>query len=251
MAGRDSGRLGRPPPTWVAVPKAGGVRWLVCLDPADDAEYATAVARAVPAVERALSPPVLANRSVWTGAATHVGDPPRGVTLEPWTRARARFRRLAVSLVRAPWVRALAVADVEDCYGSIRPATVASALAAAGCRGGDVEAVTDVLRGLALRGVPGLPVGPVASGVLANAVLSPVDRALRAAGLPHLRWVDDILVAAPSRGRAGAALRCVERALEGLGLRLNLAKTRIVTEPEEARRLAGGARGSPVAWPLT
>ena len=103
--------------------------------------------------------------------------------------------------------------------------------------GGDIE---DLLTSLEGVGVRGLPVGPDASAVLANAVLAPVDRALREAGIDHLRWVDDVVLSGPDPEAAVSTLR---EALGRIDLRLNERKTRIVLDPASLRT------GSPVsAW---
>jgi hypothetical protein len=67
--------------------------------------------------------------------------------------------------------------------------------------------------------------------VLANAVLSEVDRALSDRELEHLRWVDDVVIACRDPAEARGALRSVRRALAELELEPNEWKTRIVTDP--------------------
>ncbi|HKN80818.1 MAG TPA: RNA-directed DNA polymerase, partial [Actinomycetota bacterium] len=86
------------------------------------------------------------------------------------------------------------------------------------------------LAGLERIGVEGLPVGPDASAVLANAVLSQVDRTLRDAGVEHLRWVDDVVL---SGGDVSSALSVFRTALATIGLRPNDAKTRIVLDARD------------------
>jgi hypothetical protein len=64
--------------------------------------------------------------------------------------------------------------------------------------------------------------------VLANAVLAATDRAIEVAGLPHLRWVDDLVVGLRDPAEAGRILGRVGAALAAAGLELNRAKTRVV-----------------------
>ena len=90
--------------------------------------------------------------------------------------------------------------------------------------------VEGFLAALERIGVEGLPVGPDASAVLANAVLAQVDRTLRDAGVEHLRWVDDVVL---SGGDASAALSVFRTALAKIGLRPNEAKTRIVPDARD------------------
>jgi Reverse transcriptase (RNA-dependent DNA polymerase) len=207
--------LRRLPRTALAARAGGRWRTITTLDPADDATYRRLVERATPAIERALSCCVLANR---------VAGP--GLDLEDWRAARGRWRR-AVAAASEPGVRLRL--DVADCYGSIRPRVVADALAAVGAA--DRAELVRLLHELATAGIPGLPVGPAASAVLANAVLARVDSALDAAGVPHVRWVDDVVVATRSRAHARRLAGEVDRELASIGLRLQDAKTRL----EDAR----------------
>jgi len=86
-----------------------------------------------------------------------------------------------------------------------------------------------------------LPVGPEPSAVLANAVLAPVDLAVAAAGVPHVRWVDDVVAFVPGRRRAVRVTDAVRRELEAMGLRPNEAKTRIEDRRIAAPRTASSA----------
>lgn len=201
------------------IAKPGGVRWLTQLDPARAAAYAASVAPAVPAIERALAPGVVANR-----VAVLRLDPPV-IRLEAWRTARARFRALAADLVSAS--DAVLVADVQGCYAAITPERVEDALVRLGC-GGIARGVAATVRAFERSGVVGLPVGPEPSAVLANAVLAHVDASLDAGGFRHLRWVDDLLVAASGPSSAASALRTLESALGEIGLMVAAEKTRVV-----------------------
>lgn len=119
--------------------------------------------------------------------------------------------------------------DVATFYASVGERTLRRAL------GTGAEGVLGVLRALWDEGVTGLPVGPEASAILANAVLSSVDAAIRGAGVTAMRWVDDWVVALGARPAADRTLVAVERALGELGLRLNPAKTS-VSEHDAPRR---------------
>jgi hypothetical protein len=208
----------------------GGVRRMVVLEPGDAAVYRTLVARAAAALEGSLGPAVIANRVV--------GAP---LVLEDWRAAHARWR----GAVWGPAARGLRVhVDVADCYGSILPEVVAASLRAAGA---DPRALERLLHELADHGVPGLPIGPEPSAVLANAVLAPVDLALAAGGVPHVRWVDDIVAIATERRQAMRVTDLVRQELEALGLRANEDKTRVVdgrtvARPAASAEPASGAR---------
>ena len=153
---------------------------------------------------------------------------PPELALRPWRLERRLFAaRLAGLAVRRG---AVAFADVRRCYASMSPAIVGDALRRAGIP--TACEVEGFLSGLERLGVEGLPVGPDASAVLANAVLAQVDRALRDAGVEHLRWVDDVVLSGVD---IAAALSVFRTALASIGLRANETKTRIVADPRASR----------------
>ncbi len=220
---------------------APAVRALTVLHPSLAARYVALVARVAGAVEAGLSPAVAANR-----VAASRERPPM-LRLEPWRRERrvfaARLRRLAGS------ERCVVFADVRDCYGRIEPGVVERALRRLGCDAVAARAVRAFLDRLASGGVRGLPVGPDASAVLANAVLAGADAALRSAGVRHLRWVDDVVAGTTDRGGAERVLQILRAELGAAGLELNDAKTRIVTDPSALRpvhRVSATWRDPPV-----
>ena len=202
--------------------KAG--RRLTVLGPTAAAEFAAAVSAVALPVELALGPDVHGGR---------VGsfEP---LVVEPWREARARHRRVALDgMVGASVALRL---DVADCYRTIAAPRVGEALAEVGCAADAVGRVLGFLRRTAAAGVPGLPVGPEPSIVLANAVLHGLDRAV-GEGVRYLRWYDDLLILAP---RIDLALRTEEAlaaAAVRLGLRLHPGKRRIAVGPSAIRRL--------------
>jgi hypothetical protein len=219
-------------PRLVSVPKpGGGTRWLTELDPAGDAEYGRAVSRVAGRIERALGPEVLAPRARRS---------PGGWRLRPWRPARARWRvTLRAAAGRAAPGTVFAVADVRECYGSIEPETLAALL------GADAATVVDVLRRLIDAGVRGLPVGPDPSAVLANAALGELDRAIRASGVAHVRWVDDVVLSGTAAD-VRRALDALRAAAAGIGLELHDGKTRILADRDELRAFAPGGRDSSI-----
>jgi RNA-directed DNA polymerase len=74
----------------------------------------------------------------------------------------------------------------------------------------------------------GTPQGGVVSPLLSNILLTPFDREMRRRGYQLTRYADDWAVTCRSRREAEAALRCAEKVLATLGVRLNPQKTRIV-----------------------
>jgi Reverse transcriptase (RNA-dependent DNA polymerase) len=202
----------------VAAPKRGGVRLLTALDAARQDRYVSLVAAAAPAIESRLGPRAVANRVRY--ASIH---PPR-LRLEPSAQARERFVAMASDLCRSPLV---VIADVEDCYPSIGPGPLAASLDRTGVPPGTTRALIALLGELSTFGVRGLPVGPVPSAVLANTVLASVDEDLVRADRTHIRWVDDVWVAASCRRDAERVLAGLRLALARLGLRPSARKTRI------------------------
>jgi hypothetical protein len=221
--------LRHPPRITTEARPGGGIRHMVGLEPGDAAVYRALVARVAAALERSLGPAVVANRVV--------GTP---LLLEDWRVAHVRWR----AAIGRPTARGLRVhVDVADCYDSIRPEVVAASLRAAGA---DPRALERLLHELADHGVPGLPIGPEPSAVLANAVLAPLDVALAVAGVPHVRWVDDIVAFATERRQAMRVTDLIRRELEAVGLRPNEAKTRIEDGRTVARSSASAEPASGV-----
>ncbi|HEX4941724.1 MAG TPA: RNA-directed DNA polymerase, partial [Actinomycetota bacterium] len=188
------------------------------LGPADDAAYRAAVGPLVGRIERSLGPEVVAVRARRDHA---------GWTLAPWRAARATWRAsIRRAILEAPEAT-FAVADVRDCYASISLETITALLGPEGA-----QAVA-LLHGFRERGVQGLPVGPEPSAVLANAALSRLDRAIRNAGVRHLRWVDDVILWG-SAEEVRTAMVAMRTAGEAIGLELHRDKTRVFEDREEA-----------------
>jgi hypothetical protein len=203
---------------FVRLRRAGGERRLAVLDPVTRERYVRLVAAVAGVVEARLSDAVVANRvHSWRV------DPPE-LRLRPWRVERRIFGARLRSLTERG--DAIAFADVRRCYASISAATVGETLRREGVESADE--LERFLSDLSRAGVAGLPVGPEPSAVLANAVLAHVDRQLEGAGIEHLRWVDDVVLAVPE---PAAALEVVRGALAGVGLRLNEGKTRVIADP--------------------
>ena len=205
---RPGARLDEAIRSQVIAKPGGGTRMLTHLADRDRRLFDDVVAAVVPAVERRLADGVIANRARTSAP---------GVELQPWVSARRVFRREVAAAARSSG--AVFVGDVVDCYASIPTVAVERALADLGVGTDDVARVCDVLRSFEERGVRGLPVGPAPSAVLANAVLAPVDRALReVADGPVFRWVDDVVAFASDRRGAERIAAAFHRTLEDAGL---------------------------------
>lgn len=229
----------RGPIRWeLALKPDGGPRRLARLDAADEVRFARAVARAAPFVRRALGEGSHANRVL----AWHPKD---GLILEPWRPARRRWIRQASRLARdARWV---AITDVRDCYPSITAAAVAARLQTLGAPAATVDEIRSWLRTFADEGVDGLPIGPLASAVLADAVLSRGDAAIRVTGVEHLRWVDDVAIFAPDRRTGLRSLDALRGDLSVVGLELHEGKTTVFADPVALGAHLRSRRNSPGA----
>jgi hypothetical protein len=193
------------------------------LSPRDDARWRATAGRVAAAVERSLSPRVMANRVAGGG---------QGWSLEPVGPALRRARRAAAALGG----RILVATDVAAFYPSVGPGAAFRALRAAGSDRADALEAAALLEGWGSHGYPGLPIGPPASAVVANAVLAPVDDVLRE--LPFLRWVDDYVVVLRSPREAAGILDRLDEALDRQGLTRSDRKTAI---GDDAPAWAGGA----------
>lgn len=225
---RDGGPFAR----LVPIPKAGGgYRWLTQLDPAGEASYRRAVRPLAGRIERTLGPEVLALR------ARPAGD---GWRLRPWRPARVRWRRVVRAAIdRATPGTTFAVADVRECYGSIRPETLVGLL------GPSAAPAAAILVRLRDAGIRGLPVGPEPSAILANAVLRVVDRALRETDVHHVRWVDDVVLWG-SGDDVRRALGALRAAAASAGLELHERKSRVLADRDELRARALDERDSSI-----
>jgi hypothetical protein len=212
-------------------PSTGGSRRAIRLAAAEAIAYARAVAPLVPAIERRLDPDVYANRAVGRGSRAWT-------RLEPWRPARLGFDR---AVCRLSGLGDVTLVDVRRCYASIDPAVVEGSLHDLGRN--EVAGVLRVLGRLERRGIRGLPIGPHPSAILANAVLGGMDRAIRRAGARHVRWVDDVAIAAPTEAASARAIEAARDALAAIGLVLHDEKSRVLAA-ESLRRIASASERS-------
>ena len=126
------------PLRWEVTSKpGGGTRSLVTLATADERAFAGAVAGASPAIRSAQGVASHAHRVVgW--------DAECGVVLEPWLRARRRWRH--ATRVHAEAARFAVVTDVRECYASISPDVVCRRLLALGATATSVARHRSVAR---------------------------------------------------------------------------------------------------------
>lgn len=210
---------------------SGGVRLLTVLDAQTSRRYEGLVSALTPAVVRSGEGEAL-------GIATTSG----GLLAD-----RIRWRRALDRAMRRPAI----LSDVRACYPSIGEEAIAIGLAAAGVRADDTERLQGFLREVRCAGVPGLPVGPAPSAIVAEAVLRSGDDAVRRAGGWIVRWVDDVVISGVDRTSAARAFDAWARALRGLGLEPHEGKTARLdalgapTDPSASRAIPRGMMRAP------
>jgi Reverse transcriptase (RNA-dependent DNA polymerase) len=224
------------PVRWEVVPKpGGGERCLVVTSRVDELAFSRSVGGVAPAIRRALAKESHADRVI-------ASDPTRGPIFEPWRSARRRWRREVRRLGGDS--RYVVVTDVRACYPSISPGVVTDRLRELGVPEACIHDIGSWLHVFRDAGVEGLPVGPAASALLADAVLSAGDDAIRATGVAHVRWVDDVTIFAPDARTRTAALEVLRRAWASHGLELHDDKT-VFLEGSDAMAYLGTAANSP------
>jgi len=182
---------------------SGRRRWLTRLDPQEARAYTAAVRLALPHLE--------------------AGPRSFGASIGPgrsWQPAWLAWQRaVATESSRAGLI---IVSDVAACYPSIRTAAIRMAARRVG---GEPEPLIAQLARFRDAGVRGVPIGPTPSAWVGEAILSIADERARRAGIPPIRWVDDVVFAG-DRDAVRRASVAWTRALSEVGLRENESKRR-------------------------
>jgi hypothetical protein len=194
----------------------------------DERTWRNLAGEVVGILEPQLDPRVVANRTLVAAG---------GWRLEPAGAAMRRARAIA------PRNTLLLRTDVEAFYASVTPPVLVSVLARLGIPTEEARLAGQMIEGWEEFGYLGLPIGPVSSAVLANAVLQSVDQALDA--YHFVRWVDDYLMALPSERSAAGILDRLDASLERLHLRRSVPKTEIL----EGISGVAWLHGNPPAFP--
>lgn len=104
--------------------------------------------------------------------------------------------------------------DIADFYNQIYHHTVENQLIASGFSNQSTKWVIRLLESTTAGVSRGIPVGPHAAHLIAEATLIPIDNSLEAQGVDFLRYADDILVFCSSRNQASTALSQIARTLD-------------------------------------
>jgi|GEM_PF-1018708 len=208
------------------------LRAMVCADPLDEAIYRAVVGDFATLVDFQLGSEVQSYRlrgfgSTWSLRSHKYGDAER--------RGKAR------EFVATPEFAGIAKTDVSQYYGSIQLPVLGEVLRTdLGCPASSVGHLLDLLQEWQETwGVRGVPVGPEASGILGNAMLVPLDRALTQAGLTFVRFTDDVQVFLGRNDDWDQIQPVIAEVLGELGLSLNEDKVDVATTVVEARLMAG------------
>jgi len=151
------------------------------------------------------------------------------------------YKRELRARSNAPNCKFVAVADIADFYPRINQHRLSNVIQTS-ARSARVEEVARVLEkflsNLAGSNSYGIPVGPFASRLLAEATLIDIDAIFGSEKVNFVRWVDDFNFFCRSEGEAQRILfKLGERLYENHGLTLSTAKTHIFTARRYRRQL--------------
>lgn len=207
--------------------RPGKLRSLAIAEVHDLVRLRVLAGRVAAKTEHLLSP------CVWSSRVTRDG---RAWAYREHGPAFRKYRDRAFRLLRRPDVGAMIGTDVEQYYASVALDLLVQAMGRWDCGPEVVEGIVRILRVWQQRdGLHGLPIGPEGSGVLGNAFLMPVDKAIIGAGVEYLRWMDDLLAFAHRVEDCCAALDAADEVMQQLGLRRSREKTKLFEDLEEAR----------------
>lgn len=204
---------------------------------------------------RALGMPNVSDRVVQNAAATVLQEmfeplfSPASFAYREGRGARRAAERWLELTRSAGWA---VTADIAKFFDNVDHGLLATLL---GARGVDQEGIRlirswllaqSLERSTRLQPVKGLPQGAPIAPILANVYLTPIDDALTAAGMSHVRYADDIVIATSTEADAADALRLLTASLAELKLSLKPAKTQH-SEVSEGVDFVGYRFGSGVA----
>jgi hypothetical protein len=199
--------------------KHGALRVFAVMEPLDAITYLTLALLAAPAIE--------ANRTPSHRNIVHsFRYLPRADQLFDDRYNFTTF--LATAGERTGEDACVVTCDLANCYGSIASERVGLALKNCGVAAWQAAYISELLAFWKRTESAGLPVGSDGSRILAEAVLSQVDRDLLRARVDFVRYVDDFRLFAADETGARFALEVVRTAASSHGLSLNDEKTRIV-----------------------
>jgi hypothetical protein len=166
---------------------SGGFRPMAWLDPLDLAAYHAVVGRFVEPIESRI------DRTRVLSARPERKQ--RSWTLEPFPPAIRERRERARALIDSQPRGALGLFDIRDYFPSVTTALLAKVLGALPIPESSVRFLLQWLQHLHdYSGVHGLPIGPDASSVIGNVLLSSADECIAEYHTDFMRYMDDTWV---------------------------------------------------------
>jgi Reverse transcriptase (RNA-dependent DNA polymerase) len=180
----------------MVIKPGGGFRAAVQLDPLDHLLYTAAVYEAAEMIEKARIP---AKEQIACSYRVHLT--PEGAFFPPnngWNDFHSRSKQLAESATYSH----LLLADISDFYNQLGQHRIQNALEMASVPTERSKNVERFLSQLTSKQSQGLPVGPLASIILAESCLIDVDNFLLRLKVSYTRYVDDFRIFCSSRKQA-------------------------------------------------
>ncbi len=217
--------------TFLLPKEKGGYRVALRLDPLDAILYTAAVYEAAPFIEKARVPRA---RSIACSYRIDIGPDGR---FFPQDNGYGLFAKRARDFGDEHPEGYILSADIADFYNHINIHRIANALESAGVTANRAEAIQRMLLSWTGKQSRGIPAGPSASNVLAEACLADVDEKLLRENFKHARYADDFRIFCRSRAHADEALHALSEFLfVSHGLSLATHKTEIFLASEVAKR---------------
>lgn len=142
-----------------------------------------------------------------------------------------KYRTQTAKRLRLKKARYVATIDIADFFSNVYQHRLENSLQAAAKTTREVDAVrvlAKLLSNFSGNNSYGIPTGPYACRVLAEALLIDVDGALEQKGVDFVRWMDDFTVFTKTHGQAVEVIQYLSKWLrEHHGLTLNLKKTEV------------------------
>lgn len=217
-------------------PNGAGMRGITVAHPLDELLMRVYVGRCSASLKAA----VLDDR-VFNGLFTKTGP--------GWISAEFREQNLARrarqrELYDAPTTAGIGLFDVKRFFPTCRHDVLRDLLLKTGAPSGAVATVIALLGSIYDSGV-GLPIGLEGSAPLSNLFLGSLDAALVQAGLPSVRWTDDLDVFLADMAEASIVRELVDTELERVGLSVNPDKVEVLEKgPIAEDRLLDPSRDS-------
>lgn len=212
----------------IEVPKTPMLtRPAVMLTLADRVAYQALVSVLLPATDAALSPRVYSSRAT--------SRPP--YLFKRSTKQWLRWHQRVAKEVKAgaAWV---AKTDVSAYFESVDHEILFKELDAVGVPELILKPLREFLKVWSRTPGRGLPQGPNASRAFGNFYLAAVDCVMLDSGVNYWRYMDDVMIVAPTKAEAMAGMRLFEKECRQRGLVLSAHKTKIITGSEALK--AGG-----------